>query len=662
MKKHLLLFLLINVVIHESQAQLTRYLIQLKDKGGNPFSLSNPIQYLSQRAIDRRTHYGIAIDSSDLPVSPNYLNQLRNVPNVTVLNVSRWMNSVSIATPDAGAIATINALPFVVATEGLAAKPFENRTRNKIEVDQQIMDLPSSRPAQINANYFDYGGNSFDEVHLHNAEFLHNVGLRGQGMQIAMLDDGYFNFMDFHAFDSINLNNQVLGTWDFASLESNVINDGNHGMSCFSTIAANLPGQFIGTAPKAGFWLFRTEIDGSEYPIEEFNWVCGAERADSSGADIISTSLGYTTFDGQLASNSYEYANMNGNTTKASIAADLAAKKGILVFAANGNEGDDPWHFLSTPADGDSVVAVGAVNTSGTVAPFSSYGPTSDGQIKPDLASVGASALIENSAGFVSASNGTSFACPKMAGMATCLWQGFPEFNNIRIIRALQKAGSISDHPDDRIGYGIPNMKVAFADLLVDFATSDASINSCSVTLQWNSKDVSAMKYEVQRKAPGDLAFTKIADVAALPGELLATHDYEFIDQLQGVTDGNVSYRIHQIIDTNATDLASAYIDTVTVLSAGCLGNPGAGKDYLLVTPNPASEPTVLTIQTSYAVPDMTISIYDMNGRLMLRLLQSKPIGKANFDIPIMKLAKGKYIIKVNNGQKKIGTTEFIRL
>ena len=191
-------------------------------------------------------------------------------------------------------------------------------------------------------------------------------------------------------------------------------NDGSHGMNCLSTIAANIPGQFIGKAPKASFWLYQTEDNASEYPVEEFNWVCGAERADSSGADVMSSSLGYYDFDN--ATLNYTYSNMNGNTTIAAIGADLAAKKGIIVFNAAGNEGSNAWHFLITPADGDSVVAVGAVNTNGVVGSFSSYGPSSDGQIKPDMASVGVAAMVQTTSNTIGFSNGTSFACPNMAG------------------------------------------------------------------------------------------------------------------------------------------------------------------------------------------------------------------------------------------------------
>ena len=334
MKKNLFFLSIVIGLCNVSQAQFTRYQVKLKNKGGTPHTIANPSTYLSQRAIDRRTKYGITIDSTDLPVSPSYITQIANIPNVTILNISKWQNAISIQVSNQSAISTINAFPFVESVGGIAARFGENgrnELRNKFQEEEIItpIDFPQ-RTEQVTADYFNYGTNSFNEIHLHNGEFLHNIGLRGQGMQIGMLDNGYSNYNVLNAFDSVRLQNQVLGTWDFVNREANVIDDGSHGMNCFSTIAANIPGQFIGKAPKASFWLYKTEDDNGEYPIEEFNWVCGVERADSSGADVISSSVGYYDFDN--ASFNHTYAEMNGNTTIASKGADMAAKKRIACF------------------------------------------------------------------------------------------------------------------------------------------------------------------------------------------------------------------------------------------------------------------------------------------------------------------------------------------
>jgi serine protease AprX len=669
MKKYLLLFLILAAYFNDSQAQFTRYIVKFKNKGGgNPYTLGNPSSYLSAKAIARRTKYSIALDSTDIPVTPAYVNQVKAISNVTLLNVSRWLNGVTIQTSDANAITAINALPFVQSVTGSAARMSGDPAPpllDKFEPMRDGSDL-TGRPAGIESDYFNYGSQSFAEIHLHNGEFLHNIGLRGQTMQIAMLDNGFNNYTALRAFDSMNTNGQVLGTWDFVAREANVSNDGSHGMNCLSTIVANIPGTFIGKAPKASFWLFQTEDNSSEYPIEEFNWVCGAERADSSGTDVISSSLGYMTFDN--ASLNHTYADMNGNTTMAAIGADLAAKKGILVFLAAGNEGTNSWHYIITPADADSVVAVGAVNTAGAVGSFSSYGPSSDGQVKPDVASIGVNALVQTTSNTVGTSNGTSFACPNMAGLGTCLWQGFPEFNNMAIILALQLSGNRAATPDNRTGYGIPNVKAAFAGLLVAYATSSSSLTGCAVTLNWSSKDVSAMKYEVERKGPTDPAYVKIADVNPLGNTILSNQTYQFVNNLTSGSSGLYSYRIRQVIDTALASFMAVYIDTTNItVSSPCIvtgvGNVDPVKRSVTVIPNPSYSNTAsIVIETPFAIVNMPILLYDANGSLVMKMSEQKGTGKKTIPLGTSRLPKGKYFIRVFNGEQPLGTAEWLKL
>jgi hypothetical protein len=665
MRKILPFFILSFLIVCESKAQFTRYIIKLKNKGATPYTIANPSAYLSQRAIDRRTRYNIAIDSTDIPVPSSYITQIKNIPNITLLNVSKWLNAVTIQTSDANALTAINALPFVQTTAAIAAR-ITTTGSHKFQGEEDITPIDNSmaRLDGIEGDYFNYGANSYNEIHLHKAEFLHNIGLRGQGMQIAILDAGFTNYTSLKAFDSVNLNNQVLGTWNFVQ-GNNDVNTQDHGMECFSTIAANIPGQFVGKAPKANFYLYCTEYDPTEYPIEEHNWACGAERADSSGADIISTSLGYNVFTNSVFD--HTYADMNGHTTMITIAADLAAKKGLLVFVSNGNDGANTWHYLAAPADGDSVIAVGAVSSLGAVGSFSSYGPSSDGRVKPDVASVGVSAVIETPGNTIGTNNGTSFAAPNMAGMGTCLWQGFPEFNNMKIVRAIQQAGSISTAPNDRIGYGIPDMKAAFSSLLKDYATSNAAVSNCSVTLNWNSKDVSAMRYEIERKAPGETNYMKIADVSPQAGNILTNHSYQYINALGNVAAGTISYRIRQVIDTAAATFTAVYIDTANIaLASACTttgtNDPNADADKIFVQPNPARTDASLIVQTRNAITNMPITVHDMKGRLVMQLHQSKGTGKTIIDLPVNNLASGKYIITVYNNQKIVGTTELLKL
>jgi hypothetical protein len=666
MKKIFLLCLLSSLVLSDASAQFTRYIVKFKNKGGTPFTIANPSAYLTQRAIDRRTRYGIAIDSTDLPVTPSYITQVRNVPGVTILNVSKWLNSVSIQTSDANAINTINALPFVQAVNPIAAR---NELSGWVRIDKfRLENIPVEDPeltSRTAADFFNYGTASYNEIHLHNGEFLHNIGLRGQGMNIAVLDAGFLNYTTLRSFDSVNRNGQILSTWDFVAREQSVVEDHVHGMQVLSTIAGNIPGQFIGKAPKANFHLFRTEEDATEYPIEEHNWVCGAERADSLGSDVITSSLGYTTFDNPVFD--HTYSQMNGNTTMAAIGADLAAKKGMLEFIAIGNDGGNSWNFLSTPSDADSVVAVGAVSASGAVGNFSSYGPSSDGQVKPDIASVGVSALVQTTFNTIGNANGTSFATPNMAGLGTCLWQGFPEYNNMKIIKALQLSGSKATNPDNRVGYGIPNMKLAFSILLAEYATSASSVTGCRVNITWNTKDVGAMKFEIERKAPAETGFTKIGELAAQAGSLLATHSYQFNNDLTSGSQGLYAYRIRQILDTAAASFYAAYIDTTTInISSACIvtgtTNPDPNKIKVSIQPNPAAGSIAnLVVETPYAITDMPVIVYNSTGEKVYQLKESKGTGKKNIQLNIAAFPKGIYYIRVLKGEQLVGVAEMIR-
>jgi serine protease AprX len=436
-------------------------------------------------------------------------------------------------------------------------------------------------------------------------------------------------------------------------------------MQCFSTIAANIPGQFVGTAPKASFFLFRSEDAATEYPIEEHNWVCAAERADSSGSNIISSSLGYNTFDGAFNNATYNhtYSQMNGNITMPAIGADLAAKKGIIVLNSAGNEGNNSWKFIITPADADSIIAVGAVNSAGQVANFSSYGPSSDGQVKPDVVSVGVATVVQGTSNNIATSNGTSFSCPNMAGLVTCLWQGFPEFNNMKIITTLRQVSSNVSTPNDRIGYGIPDMRKAVMLLTKELATSNASITSCKTTINWTSKDVSSMKYEIERKLPNETSYTKIGERLGT-GNVFGNRSYQYSDSLINVAAGTISYRIRQIIDTSATGLTADYIDTVTVsLANACTATPTTSNTELIkVSPNPSNNIFNVQLLMQEATPNITVSLFNAEGQLVLRSIENKPAGAYIFSLKTSHLASGKYILTLHNSQGLIATKELLKL
>jgi len=288
------------------------------------------------------------------------------------------------------------------------------------------------------------------------------LGYRGQGLRIAVFDAGFVAMPQIRAFDSLYARNGVLDAFDFVDMDSMVYELDGHGTYVMGCMAANLPGELMGTAPKAEYMLYRTEnnVGGSENPVEEDNWVVAAERADSMGADVFNSSLIYTTFD--VPGWNHSWADMDGNTTRMTRASDLAASKGILVVNSAGNYGGGPWFKIGAAADGDSVLAVGATDTLGVRIGFSSMGPTADGRIKPNVMAVGAGAATCAIPGpGVALVSGTSFAGPIMAGLATCLWQALPNRQAYQILDLLERCSNRSTNPDTLNGYGVPNLQRA---------------------------------------------------------------------------------------------------------------------------------------------------------------------------------------------------------
>lgn len=562
MKKCVFLFIFfLTLGTKQSHAQFSRYIIKLKNKTGTPYSINNPSQFLTQRSINRRVRYNIPVDETDLPIPPRYLDSIRLAGDVLILNVSKWLNQVCIFTNDNTALTRISNFSFVETTQGIASRVMSDqqgqRTMNKFQLEN--IESPAT-PASVQTTNDFYGyGSSYDQIHLHNAEFLHNYGFRGQGMQMCITDDGFFNYLTLPTFDSARINGQVLGTWDFVTNNSFVNEDDNHGMKCFSTIAANIPGTFTGTAPAASYYLYRTEDIDSEYPIEEQNWAAAAERGDSLGIDVFSVSLGYNLFDN--SSLSYTYDDMTGNKTMIARAVNMAAKKGMLVVVAAGNEGSSPWHYISTPGDADSALTVGAVNISRQVAGFSSFGPNSDGQIKPDVAAVGTSAVVANSnTGQPQFGNGTSFACPIMAGISTCLWQAFPEIKNMDIIDGLRKSSDNYATPDDRTGYGIPDVKRAFVNFLKQLHTLSSYMDECNATFNFKIKASQDMNIVIERKLPSDAGYI-IIGTQHFTGPF-SNRIFTYTDGLAEYTSGApVKYRIKMNIGTDT----SFYTDSVTL-------------------------------------------------------------------------------------------------
>lgn len=327
-------------------------------------------------------------------------------------------------------------------------------------------------------------GHSAVQNRMLNIGWMHKRGFRGEGVRVGVFDAGFYSVNKLAAFDSLWKNGRMIGYWDFSSNDSSVFEDDHHGMGVLSTMAANLPGEMIGTAPDASYLLARTEVASSETRQEEDNWVRALEWADSIGIDILHTSLGYSVFDS--AAENYKYQDMNGGTAMITLAADKAAKRGILVVTSAGNEGLKSWRYITAPCDADSVLCVGAVDSSGDRAWFSSIGPTFDGRIKPEVAAMGEQAAHINGAGGVSLGNGTSYAAPMVAGLAACLMQAHPVRSNMDIYDAIRLSGSHVETPDSKTGTGIPDARKADSILAVmDALEIPAGDMSSTITHFW---------------------------------------------------------------------------------------------------------------------------------------------------------------------------------
>jgi subtilisin family serine protease len=436
-------------------AQAPRYLVSFSDKNGSPFRLDAPATYLSARALERRARQHIPIDSTDLPVNPAYVDSLLQTGDVQLVYTLRWSNQAVIRTNDSAALAKMSQLPFVRTVRKSTARIAGNGP-----MPGWYLPAPPRMKGSTDIDY----GSGYEQVHLHEGEYLHNKNLRGNGMLVAVFDAGFPSVNDGRAFAWLRDHQQIIATRNFTDNSTAVYGYDDHGTHCLSILAANLPGEMTGSAPEAAYVLLRTEEEGTEQPIEEVNWAAGAELADSLGVDVISSSLGYNTFDDPAFD--HMYAEMDGHSLAITRAADKAAAKGMVVVNAAGNEGAVSWRYVVAPADGDSVLAVGAVNVQGQPASFSSYGPSADGRIKPDVASLGIGTTLVSTGGDVVSSNGTSYACPVVAGLVTCLWQAFPRRSNMEIMEVVKASSSRYTSPDNRVGYGIPNFRAAYDTLL----------------------------------------------------------------------------------------------------------------------------------------------------------------------------------------------------
>lgn len=426
------------------------HLVEFTNKEGTPYSVFRPQEFLSPAAIERREKMYITIDEHDLPINPNYIQQVLAM-GVKLQNKTKWLNAIAIHTEDVNILAAIDTLPFVKSVSPLGKF-------------RRISDIkpPKKKPRADKARHGQsYYGEALNQTRMLGGDALHDLGYTGAGVKVAVLDGGFVNVPSMPVFDALQEEGRLLGTKDFVEGDDYVFESSGHGTNVLSCMAAKSPYFLVGTAPDASYYLFKTEDVKSEFKAEEINWVAAVEYADSIGVEVLNSSLGYTGFNDTTMS--YNYEDMDGKTAYISRGAEIGAQKGILIVNSAGNEGQGPWHYIGAPADAPSVLSIGAVRGDGKKAGFSSWGPTADGRIKPDIAAQGFGTVVSSMSKYrTTRTSGTSFSSPVMAGMVASLKQAFPDKPAYELRDIIKRSGNQSTQPDTALGYGIPNYFVAY--------------------------------------------------------------------------------------------------------------------------------------------------------------------------------------------------------
>lgn len=431
-----------------------RYVVKYKYKPTSEYSLDEPSAFLTQKALDRRTRERVEVDSTDLPVSPRYIDAVKGIVE-KVYYSSKWFNaSIVVATEEQ--IGLIKELDFVEegGVELVAKGYYAENERNGSKILKSPVNIQMLSKSNAEEDYAFQNG-------LLGVPDMHAEGLTGAGITIAVFDGGFFNTNEIDGMRHLFDENRLLATKDFVfPWSDNVFRADTHGTSALSLLAANDITTLVSGAFDANYILCITEDIASEYRIEEYNWARAAEYADSLGTDIISSSLGYTVFSDQNMN--YDKSALDGNTALITKAANLAAQRGILVVSSAGNEGGNAETTITAPADAKGIITVGAINMDMSRSSFSSVGPTADGRIKPDLMALGNGVRLWRGTNKTSTSSGTSFSAPQIAALAAGIWQGRPDWTKDMLIHYLMKSGNNADDPDNEFGYGVPNFELAY--------------------------------------------------------------------------------------------------------------------------------------------------------------------------------------------------------
>jgi subtilisin family serine protease len=435
-----------------------RYAVFYKYKPQDGLNLDQPQDFLTDRALLRRAKEGVAVDSTDLPVTQRYVDEVYQLSHY-ILYQSKWLNASLIVT-DMEGVKSIAELPFVEKVElvGKGYIPNPNaRIGKRLFVSATAKVCPPGGKAERTLAAQELPSDFQNS--LLGIDFMHEEGFKGKGIRIAVFDAGFPGTDNAGPLSHLLSNNQLVAQKDFVRpWNQNVFTDNQHGTNVLSLIAAVETESFIAGAPEAEYFLAMTEEVATEYRIEEYNWLRAAEYADSIGVDIINSSLGYYDFDDPEMT--YSSGQLDGKTAVITQAANIASSKGILVVNSVGNYGPSEPSIVA-PADSPNVLAIGSVNQSLEVSNFSSRGPTGDGRIKPDLAAFGNGVALLRSNGNVGFANGTSFSAPQITALAAGLWQAKPEWTLAELIENILRSASQYENPDNLLGYGIPNFREA---------------------------------------------------------------------------------------------------------------------------------------------------------------------------------------------------------
>lgn len=426
--------------------------VYFTDKQNVEAAIQNPISILSQQAIDRKNTHNIPIDARDVPVNESYISLLKTANGITFMAKSKWMNAVHVRGEASDIIALFD-LEFVASID------FADKDLNDLSRPVNQKDKFAVEAGLEDFNY----GSAQNQVDMINVDALHMENYTGEGIVIAVIDAGFPNVNTMTSFSRLRNSNRLLGGYDFVNRTSafDEYTSNSHGTKVLSTMTGYIENEYVGTAPDASYYLFRTEDSAIENPVEESYWVEAAERADSLGVHIINSSLGYSDFDN--AKYNYSPSDMDGKTTFISRGANIASQKGILVINSAGNSGNDSWGIVTAPADAPGVLTVGAVNNAGLYASFSSRGNAFQPTQKPDVVAQGSGSMVIDITDAIVNNNGTSFSSPILTGAVACLWQALLNASAEDIKQFVRLSASQYIAPDYFLGYGIPNFELALS-------------------------------------------------------------------------------------------------------------------------------------------------------------------------------------------------------